>query len=182
MQHLLCPLSSFRWSGGCIIQSNACRWPERGRDRRRYFRAATLPTVLLKLPTHPNAQLLPLYVLEAPVTFRKCLVPCMFLRVYPCLTFLRHLRGRRSMLTINVSASCRDSHGSPCPAAAVGKMLHAEQQRHPGLEDNYSPGPVVGRLRAGARWRQWWTLPGVLNKYLQMRCMEFIEIWSCILA
>ncbi len=54
MQHLLCPISSFRWSGGCFIETNACRWPERGGEHRRYFRAATncFPKILVLSQTH----------------------------------------------------------------------------------------------------------------------------------
>lgn len=83
------------------------------------------------------------------MTFRKCLVLCMSLRVYPYLTF----EGYSPCFSVNAfctSSVFRDPHGSPRPAAAVGKMLHEEQQRHPGLEDNYSPGTAGGRLRAGA--------------------------------
>lgn len=49
---MLCPISCFRCTGDSINETNACRWPERGGEHRRYFHSC-YSTINPKNPLTP---------------------------------------------------------------------------------------------------------------------------------
>lgn len=164
---------------------NKCMQMTRKRRRtQEVFQSCYKCSPIILNPTPNHSPLSSICFLEAPVTFRKFLLPCMSLHIYPfkLWSLVDDIRCLNVYFVLSFSG---DPHSASRTTVAVGEMLHAEQQCHSGLEDNYSPSPACRGLRAGAGWREWRALPGTGStfyfhteiKHSTNRSLGYFVLW-----